>query len=1692
MRHLAVVTLLFAVRAWAECTPFDLAPENAGAQHGVMPDGGPSPDSTICCESGVGCDHRCPNCTQVGQPVDTLSGFAWLDRVDLDLVQPWGPPVRFARHYSTATAERGLGSALGTGWTHTYSSALSLSGGGTPAGRVSLFVGEDAGELYVFDGTRYSTFRGGRTLRWDSATQSYLASRGDGSTLVFDNVGRLRVIRAADGGEAYVRYAGDDATCAVSSTLPASALCRVDFLFDRQLWFSYLPTGSLESVSAVQGSSPIETFSYFSNGSLQVATATDGNGETYTYGFTHISWVAGVEVSLLTEARDADGKIAESFSYRFNRGASEGPPRVASHATPESTYTFSWEYLDLTSRTVVRRTHVRSNHENLDLTFGNNIVTSACFLDAAGHCDITRLHTYVQAPGSFDVQCEQEGSGKFLRHERDALGRVTAEYRGLSRCDTVTPQAQNRAETLAYLGDTSLKTSTSRVSLDPTAPAGTLTFSVADYTSPSSAIDAYCGTASCQTPTAYNTSPLATRVQREVVVGHTLLDTEGHWGAQVQVTAFGFDSSGRRTTVDGPRRDVADLSKWTWSASPAWAVESVTPAGRSKTTYANYDERGNATEVVNGAGAGGRYEYDRVGRVISARPPGVDGPLLWTYLPSGRIDTNTLTTGATRAYTYDADGQVKTERKLSDLGSTVPEMERAYTRTLKRVTQIMDSESHPNSGIALPVRTVQFGYDGQGRRTRTISPGPSGGSAVGIDDDDRVVWRSDEGHFNAFDTTPVQSHRYTYDDFGQVIQVQQLVAANWVTTSTYTWDLHGNLATVTDAKGVTTRYQHDDFDRLVEVESPDFGLRRYVHDEAGNLVKERRGDGAVFEYQYDAANRLVQVRRASASIETYDWNAVPTTVTNCAGGQPLPQSLAVDQLTHVHDAVGDWYFGYWADGRVRFEALVADGARCAKTFQWDYDPIGALVRMTYPSGATIQFDYPNAVREFRDQPRGVLLFAGDPNGTPMLTDLVWSVGELVGYATPSRARWSLTRELDGTPRRLTAANSNLREQSFNQFDGWGNPNQLQESLWQKRTAAQLHTFSHSDLPALTSATGPGYAPQQYSYLVSGDRKSANGHAYCYEAGSHRLALVEGTSRFTYSAEGAVQRRLDRTGAISTWCYGPRGELTSTVGAGGEVNRVTTNHRRHRSIEWWPVNGLREDFRFDERGRLLVEAGVGSLSAQYPRPTREYVWLGDHPVAVIESTEAADGTVTQTGVTYLYSGQLGEVLLETAAEGTLLRQYTYTPFGARQEVGGPSEEQASKLSLNSLPGFDNLWGTVSGVTGARAVRLRFTDASMAGCDVIIRADDFRWLAEISSVQTGAQTAWLPAGKLTLEVKKCTAPGSPWQPTLGLTSDVASFTTTAHTEATSNPYPAAGQHFSVTLAQPGYLQVEGVALASCDQLEARDQAGTTLWSWKPGSYSVSGFMVPDDKAVTSRLTGTIDFGVWGSGCNATEAKPGFKITKVFNEVGGPTRPPSAMGYPGQTFRYDGSVDNWFRQYDPQLGSYLAPEPLLLNPRAVVDQAMMGSNLPVHAYANNSPLRLTDPTGLYTADKDCKLSMAPSMQSEVRTRAKQVEGDCLRDCVVKRVNEIHFECTTKFAKKACTDTRLAAATLGTSCSNPETQAAWCNRTCSDEAIVQAIVHEAAHNCGWNHNGGKNVPGDDGHVSCATKKAEVDIVLP
>jgi YD repeat-containing protein len=115
--------------------------------------------------------------------------------------------------------------------------------------------------------------------------------------------------------------------------------------------------------------------------------------------------------------------------------------------------------------------------------------------------------------------------------------------------------------------------------------------------------------------------------------------------------------------------------------------------------------------------------------------------------------------------------------------------------------------------------------------------------------------------------------RETKDAFGRLLQVDEYAGTHSVcpteyptayATTTYQYDILGNLRFVTDAKANQTEMRYDTLSRKVFMHDPDMGNWIYEYDNVGNLIRQTDARGGAITFTYDALNR-VKTKTATTS-----------------------------------------------------------------------------------------------------------------------------------------------------------------------------------------------------------------------------------------------------------------------------------------------------------------------------------------------------------------------------------------------------------------------------------------------------------------------------------------------------------------------------------------------------------------------------------------------------------------------------------------------------------------------------------------------------------------------------------------------------------------------------------------------------------------------------------------------------------
>ncbi|WP_239014657.1 RHS repeat-associated core domain-containing protein [Archangium violaceum] len=997
------------------------------------------------------------------------------------------------------------------------------------------------------------------------------------------------------------------------------------------------------------------------------------------------------------------------------------------------------------------------------------------------------------------------------------------------------------------------------------------------------------------------------------------------------------------------------------------------------TEYLAYDARGQATSIKdeNGVVTGYSYEEDRLTQKVTNGQRTffsyADGRHLTSVQsPSGNAEVFCYRTGTTgdactggtltdklqwkaRAtstdgtgwtekvvYTYWPDGTRKEERYLSRTGAT--------TETRRVLKYAADAHRRP---------TWQKWGDGAGSFTSARSfDGANNQTGVGLPFNNPPAWC---GGVKA-NGTPLSQlcSSMTYDRADRLVQVDEFPADGVAQRTLFEYDVQGNVSgvkvgcTATDSFATCVQpaatYKYDDFGGVVEVTLPHAdGPVRYAYDVLGNVVvKETEAMRQAHEYvtySYDMLSRQLSARQVSDKgsqlLYRYGYDSEGTSPAGC----PAP-SNTLGRIRYREDSFGRTWYQYDPEGRVLGEIRVRAGettcgsvANANPHTQYTYTANGNLASVTYPNGRMVTYVYGTDANVDRVVAVDVTLYDGTAWSTKrLLSNVSWEpYGGLRGYV--------LSHPTSGT---TSTVEYGLGD------DG-------------------------SVAPAGCSATFPSAAASDLTGRLRGLRVSSGTVAMGAGAGD----IYQRT--YTWKADQVVRTDTCLLGATL-----PR---TETYG----YDR-TLRLKGMQRLEGGTVVG-EQAYGYDGRGnRVSMSSGSSPYAMSYaaaPRKDRLEGWNPSASGSLLKYALKydADGRASRKEGAYGSSNVPGYVLgfeygqSEGVATETVFRavnvngafyNYYYDALGRRRlksYPGGTSDEyfhdQRNQLLVDR------------GSSGLAAPVAYYTQ------------DDYVWL--------GGRPVAMVRGRLS----------NTWARQADSSTDCAR----------NGEAAACGVYFPVTdhigkpvLMLDGRGRVAGAAdhepFGHVNRVTLSAETTHPLDSTTAGTSTLASMIQPTNGAVSVKMralfhlldmsAGTVELvdgaagsvlasesgtgraRFWSDWVQPSTGSASVKVVWPGGVGGSPSTGVVLEGYEYQRYQtgaqpfwtplrfpgqyYDAETDlfeNWNRYYDPSIGRYLQPEPMLQKPAIVRDYARQSRMLTPYAYALNNPLLFADKDGFLPDD-------------------------------------------------------------------------------------------------------------------------------
>jgi RHS repeat-associated protein len=1068
--------------------------------------------------------------------------------------------------------------------------------------------------------------------------------------------------------------------------------------------------------------------------------------------------------------------------------------------------------------------------------------------------------------------------------------------------------------------------------------------------------------------TSYTYDPLGDRVSETNPAGVT--------------TAFTYDASGNllTTTLDGYTGNPSDpitaenLVEESRAYDPAGHLASVTNVAGTQTNYTYFGNGQVASSYVVLTGVSGKsgvttYAYDGANNLVSETKPG--GLVIKTaYNADTQVVSQTEDPAGSDisvAAKYDRGGNVISESRT---GGGVTQTETAtYNSADQELSQTIDNTGGSAGSGGL---TTAYTRDERGL---VISQTDPDGNTTQIENDEagRPVVQIDpailtqDGHGDpAVMASPVTTTGY--DTFGD--EVEESDANGNVTTTTFDADgretaaanpsytppgsttpVNGTTTTsynnlgeetsTSDPLGNVTTMSYDQLGDLTSKTDHGGGVSTYTYDPAGEQTSVTDPTGAQTQATYDGFGQLI----TSTDIVRQNTSAAYTTTYgyNDAGDLTSETSPTGVQDTATYNALGQ-----------QVSAIGGSGNTTSFTYNLD----GDLAKTTLPDGtaAVTSFDLADRpVSQSYLNPAGTVLrtesvgYNGDgypTSETDFLGNTSTATYDAIGLRTsqtePVSASNNITvsfgYDLNGDETALTGANGNTTYTAYNSL---GLPAQITEPSTAAYSSAadSTTTDSYDANGELVNQVQPGGVQVSDTYNANGDLTGQSGSG---------ASAPTASRTFAYDADGRILTAATAAAGTAgsfgyqaptseSFSYDDRGLLLAAAGSAGSSSFTYNGSGQQTSVT--DAAGT-SSFTYDSAGRLATDADAASgatgtysysnldqvtqISYGPGKDTQSFGYDGLHRLTSDVVDTASGAQVSALGYGYDAAADVTSMtttgLATPSGTGTVTNTYGYDEAGRLTSwTATPAGGSASTTSY----GYDNDGNLTSsgGVTYTYDARDELTSDSngnssaySANGDLISQTSSGNSETSSTSDAYGQQITDDSASSYGWDAmdRMVTAANSGGGTPISITYDGDTGNVASDSSATYSRDPAG--------------QITGVDAAAGGPMIALDNQHGDL----SGMFTASG----------TALAGSTTYDPWG----AVLASSG---------------PSVQVGYQGQwTDPVTQQVDMGARLYRP--GGGFANQ----DTRPSESGVAVTDNL--HAYADDNPVTLADPSGHAPAGK------------------------------------------------------------------------------------------------------------------------------
>jgi RHS repeat-associated protein len=660
-------------------------------------------------------------------------------------------------------------------------------------------------------------------------------------------------------------------------------------------------------------------------------------------------------------------------------------------------------------------------------------------------------------------------------------------------------------------------------------------------------------------------------------------------------------------------------------------LTSVILPGEEKASWKyKYNAEHELTSVTDGSGHATTFEYDEKHRVIS-ETDAMSHKRTWEYATT-ELGAKTTITEPNGAITVEYFNEYGSPKSVTHAAGTPIEATTTYTyNTGDELMSVTDPDEHK----------TEYGYDSEGNR---ISKKDADGN--------ETKWTYDATNDIDSTTTPNgETTTIKRDAHGNPEAIERPAPGSTVQKTTYTYDSHGDLTSVTDPLERTTKYEYD---------------------AAGDRISETNpeGDKRTWTYNEDSQETSTVSPRGNVA------GGEPSKYTTSFERDPQGRVLAVigpEGTTEVARANITEY-AYDADGN-RASVTDPNGNRTTYTYDADNEPI----KVEAPNGSITETMYDSAGR-----------VTSQTDGSKHTTEYVRNqLGEVTEAIDPLGNKTTKKYDLDGNLTSLTDPEKRTATYTYDPA------NRLVEVKYSdgKTPTVKYEYDKNGNRTVMTDGTGTTtYTYDQLDRLTEAKDGHGNTTKYEYDLDNEQTKITYPGSKSiirVYNNGGRLEKITDWLEHTTKFTYDPDGELTATI-----FPSETTDEDKYAYDDPDQMNEVKMlkgtetlaslVYARDGDGQVKTTTSKGLPGAE----STEYAYDTNNRLTKAGSTtyeyDAANNPTTLASATYKYNNASQ---LETGPSLT----YTYDELGERTKTtpsSGPATtygyDEASNLTSVERP------------------------------------------------------------------------------------------------------------------------------------------------------------------------------------------------------------------------------------------------------------------------------------------------------------------------------------------------------------------------------------------------------------------------